>query len=55
MKKREVWIEIDMKQSEVVSDYIDKSCRKKERNDGSYIGKEEKWNGQEREGKSSRL
>jgi len=33
----------------VVTDYIDKACRKKKGNDGSYIGKEEKWNGQERE------
>ncbi len=33
----------------MVTDYIDKACRKKKGNDSSYIGKEEKWNGQERE------
>ena len=38
----------------MVSDYIDKVCRRereKERNDGSFIGKEEKANGQGRERK----
>ena len=38
----------------MVSDYIDKACRgerDKERNDGSFIGKEEKANGQGRERK----
>jgi len=43
-ERRKVWIEIDVKESEVVTDYIDQTCRKegeKERNDGSFIGKEE--------------